>query len=65
MNHDIHAEAKRKSAIVGTRRKLAEFTEKEIVSMPREQFLGLLSPVTRRHLRAAWAASDAAKKRRR
>lgn len=63
MTVNIHA--KRKTARPhkpASKRKIGDFTDKELAALPREEYLKLLTPTMRKHIRAAWAASDKARK---
>ena len=45
-----------------SKKKIGNFTDQELAALPREEYLQLLTPSMRKHIRAAWAASDQAVK---
>ena len=44
------------------KRKIGDFTDKELAALPREEYLKLLTPSMQKHIRSAWAASDKSRK---
>lgn len=46
----------------GGKKKIGDFTDKVLAALPREEYLKLLTPSMRKHIRSAWAASDQVRK---
>ena len=63
MTLNIHAKRKAARPHKPTgKKKIGDFTDQELAALPREEYLKLLTPTMRKHIRAAWAASDKTRK---